>query len=108
MAMLFSNKKWMPAVLKPVPGSVRDPKVFRSFMYPLMKCVVIADRGSSPGSMEKSGAGYIMPLKSNSTVADYSLGIKKSFSFKGGGDQCLQEEDKRRNPVHVRRHNAQV
>ena len=87
MAMLFSHEKGMPAVLKPVPGSVRDPKVFRSLMkeYPLKKCVIIADRGSPPGTMKASGAGYIIPLKSSSTVADYSLEVEKSFSFNGRG-----------------------
>ena len=84
MAMLFSHEKRMPAVLKPIPGSVRDPKVFRSLMkeYPLKKCIIIADRGSSPGTMRASGAGYIIPLKSNSLV-DYSLEVEKSFSYNG-------------------------
>ena len=84
MAMLFSHEKRMPAVVKPIPGSVRDPKVFRSLMkeYPLKKCIIIADRGSSPGTMRASGAGYIIPLKSNSLV-DYSLEVEKSFSYNG-------------------------
>ena len=87
MAMLFSHERRMPAVLKPVPGSVRDPKVFRSLAkeYPLKKLIVIADRGSSPGTVKASGAGYIIPLKSNSTLIDYSLVVEKSFSFNGRG-----------------------
>ena len=87
MAMLFSCEKRMPAVLKPVPVSVRDPKVFRSLMkeYPLKKCIIIADRGSSPGTVKALGAGYIIPLKSNSLLADYSLEVEKSFSFNGRG-----------------------
>lgn len=87
MAMLFSHEKRMPAVLKPVPGSVRDPKVFRSLMkeYPLKKCIIIADRGSSPGTVKALGAGYIIPLRSNSLLADYSLEVDKSFSFNGRG-----------------------
>ena len=85
MAMLFSHERRMPAVLKPVPGSVRDPKVFRSLAkeYPLKKLIVIADRGSSPGTVKASGAGYIIPLKSNSTLIDYPLVVEKSFSFNG-------------------------
>ena len=87
MAMLFSHERRMPAVLKPVPGSLRDPKVFRSLAkeYPLKKLIVIADRGSSPGTVRASGAGYIIPLKSNSTLIDYSLVVEKSFSFNGRG-----------------------
>ena len=87
MAMLFSHEMRMPAILKPVPGSVRDPKVFRSLAkeYPLKKCIIIADRGSSPGTVKKSGAGYIIPLKSNSLLIDRSLKVEKSFSFNGRG-----------------------
>ena len=87
MAMLFSHERRMPAVLKPIPGSLRDPKVFRSLAeeYPLKKCIIIADRGSSPGTVKRSGAGYIIPLKSNSTLIDYSLKVEKSFSFNGRG-----------------------
>lgn len=87
MAMIFSHEKRMPVILKPIPGSVRDPKVFRSLMkeYPMKKCIIIADRGSPPGTMIKSGAGFIIPLKSNSTIADYSLAIEMSFPFNGRG-----------------------
>ena len=94
MAMFFSHERRMPAVLKPVPGSVRDPKVFRSLAkeYPLKKLIVIADRGSSPGTVKASGAGYIIPLKSNSLLIDYSLKVEKSFSFNGRGINASRKE----------------
>ena len=87
MAMFFSHEKRMPALLKPIPGSIRDPKVFRSLMqeYPLKKCIIIADRGSSPETLKESGAEYIIPLRNNSILIDYSLRIEKSFSFNGRG-----------------------
>lgn len=87
LAMVFSHEKRMPVVLKQIPGSVRDPKVFRSLMkeYPLKKCIIIADRGSPPGTMIPSGSGFIIPLKSNSSIADYSLGIHRSFTYNGRG-----------------------
>ena len=110
MAMLFSHERRMPAVLKPIPGSLRDPKVFRSLAkeYPLKKCIIIADRGSSPGTVRASGSGYIIPLKSNSTLIDYSLKVEKSFSFNGRGDKCLKEKNRGRFPVHVRGYDAQI
>ena len=96
MAMLFSHERRMPAVLKPVPGSVRDPKVFRSLgrEYPLKKFVIIADRGSTPGTMKSAGTGYIIPLKSDSTLIDYSLQIEKSFSFNDRGINASRKSTK--------------
>ena len=77
MAMFFFHEKRMLVVLKPIPGSIRDPKAFRSLMqeYPLKKCIIIADRSSSSKTLKESGAEYIIPLKNNSILKDYSLRI---------------------------------
>ncbi len=88
MVMLFSHEKRMPAVLKPVPGSLRDPKTFieAAKEYSMRRCVVIADRGSSPGTFLKiKGMDFIVPLKSNSKMIDYSLSIEKSFLYNDRG-----------------------
>ena len=94
MAMLFSHERRMPAVLKPVPGPVGDPKVFRSLAkeYHLKKLIVIADQGSTSGTVKASGAGYIIPLKSNSLLIDYSMKVEKSFSFNGGWINASRKE----------------
>lgn len=88
MVMLFSHSRKKPVLLKPVPGSLRDPKTFAAVAkdYSLRNCVIIADRGSSPGTFRKiKGMGFIVPLKSNSTITDYHLGIEKSFSYNNRG-----------------------
>ena len=94
IAMPFSQERSVPAVLKPVPGSLRDPKVFGSLgkEYPLGKFIVIADRGLSPCTVSETDAGYIIPLKSNSTQIDYSLKVEKSFSFNGRGINAFRKE----------------
>ena len=87
MVMFFSHEKRMPVILKPVPGSLRDPKTFLTAAreYSIKRCVVIADRGSSPGTFIKMGMDFIVPLKDNSRMIDYSLGIEKSFPYNGRG-----------------------
>ncbi len=88
MVMLFSHSMRKPVLLKPVPGSLRDPKAFAAVAkdYSLKNCVIIADRGSSPSTFRKiRGMGFIVPLRSDSKVIDYHLGIERSFSYNGRG-----------------------
>jgi transposase len=50
MVMFFSHEKRMPVILKPVTGSLRDPKTFLTAAkeYSIKRCVVIADRVPPP------------------------------------------------------------
>ena len=110
MAMLFSHERRMPAVLKPVPGSVRDPKVFRSLAkeYPLKKLIVIADRGSSPGTVKASG-GWIHHTPEVEFHADrLSPCGGEKLLLQWQADKCLQEKNGGRIPVHVRGYDSQI
>ena len=55
MVMFFSCEKRMPVILEPVTGSLRDPKTFLTAAteHSIRRCVVIADRSSSPRTFIK-------------------------------------------------------
>jgi hypothetical protein len=97
-ALLFSQQKKTPVMLKSIPGSVRDIKSLQAFLeeFPIEKCTLILDRGfASKPLMQKilaHGASFIQPLRRNSKLIEYSLAPKKVFVYRERGIRYAVKE----------------
>jgi transposase len=97
-ALLFSQKKKTPVMLKSMPGSVRDIKSLHTVMaeFPLEKCILILDKGfCSKKTMEDMlslGASFIQPLRRNSRLVDYSFVPKELFVYRERGIKYAVKE----------------
>lgn len=96
IAMLFSSDEKLPAMIKVIPGSVRDVKSFKKVLEEtsLKNIVIIIDRGmSSPDIITKNNdVSFIMPLKRNSKVIDYSMKLDKLLVYRERGIKCGKVE----------------
>jgi transposase len=90
-ALLFSQERRTPVMLKPMPGSTRDVKTLRGVIdeFQLRDCVIILDRGfyswNNIEAMLTIGASFIQPLRRNSKLIDYGLKPDKPFTYRGRG-----------------------
>lgn len=90
-ALLFSQEKRTPVMLKSMPGSIRDIKSLHHAMdeFPLKGCIMVFDRGFFSArtieDMLSSGISFIQPLKRGSKLVDYSLEPKESFVYRERG-----------------------
>lgn len=90
-ALLFSQEQKNPVMLKSMPGSIRDVKSLRHLMeeFPLKNCIVIMDRGfyskANIDTILSLNASFILPLKRNSKLIDYSLKPDKPFTYSDRG-----------------------
>lgn len=90
-ALLFSQERRTPVMLKPMPGSIRDVKTLREVIeeFQLRNCVIVLDRGfysrSNIEALLKLGAGFIQPLRRNSKFIDYGVKPDKPFTYRGRG-----------------------
>lgn len=95
VALLYSVNNQLPAMIKVLPGSVRDIKSFKKTLeeISLDGVTVVVDRGMAsydlvPVFKEKQ-MSFVLPLKRNFKVIDYSLELNEFFvyrkrSIKGG------------------------
>lgn len=92
--MLYSLDRREPVMLKPLPGSVRDIKAFKREIGLLRgrDIAFVLDRGLAGYKMARlldgEGFGYIMPLKRNFTIVDYSLKLREMFTYRKRGIRC--------------------
>lgn len=90
-ALLFSQERRTPVMLKPMPGSIRDVKTLRAVIdeFQLRDCVIILDRGfysrSNIEALQALGTSFIQPLRRNSKLIDYELRPDKPFTYRGRG-----------------------
>ncbi len=90
-AMAFSRNEFIPTVLKPLPGSVRDVKSLNSFLkeFDVRKSILVLDRGFfSYGNVERffsEGIDFIQPLSRVSKVIDYSVPLKSALTYRERG-----------------------
>ena len=90
-ALLFSQERRTPVMLKPLHGSTRDVKTLRGVIdeFQLRDCVIIMDRGfyskNNIEAMLTIGASFIQPLRRNSQLIDYGALPDKPFTYRGRG-----------------------
>jgi transposase len=94
LLLLYSLDLREPVMLKPLPGSIRDVKAVKREISLLegKNVVFVLDRGLASYEiaklLEESGHGYIMPLKRNFRIIDYSLELGEVFTYRGRGIRC--------------------
>jgi len=92
--MLYSLDRREPVMLKPLPGSVRDFKAFRReiSLFRGKSVVFVLDRGLASYEiarlLDRDGFGYVMPLKRNFKMVDYSLELGEMFTYRDRGIKC--------------------
>lgn len=90
-ALLFSQERRTPVMLKPLPGSTRDVKTLRAVIdeFQLRDCIIILDRGfysrTNIEAFLTLGASFIQPLRRNSKLIDYGTRPDKPFTYRGRG-----------------------
>ena len=78
LVMVFSLKERHPGFFRIVPGSIRDIKVLHKTIQEaeIKEAVIIADKGFYSNSnvefLQEHGLQYIIPLKRNTLLIDYS------------------------------------
>lgn len=96
--MLYSLDGKEPVMLKPLPGSVRDIKALKHEIRLLegRDIVFVLDRGLASYKIARlldgSGFGYMMPLKRNFRMVDYSLELGEMFTYRKRGIRCGMKE----------------
>ena len=91
MALFFDEKRKIPVMLKPMPGSIRDVKALRKAVEEayLPSCVVVMDRGFASYDvaelLQENKMRFILPLRRNFKAADYDLQLKDAFVFRKRG-----------------------
>ena len=94
-ALIFSGKRHMPVILEPIPGSVRDMKAYDSTVdqYDLKSCIIVADRGPASYDMSKrKGTFFIVAIKRNFRIIDYSMKLDRSFIYRDRGINSGKKE----------------
>ena len=87
LLFLFSLERETPAYFRILPGSINSVMSLRVTMEEsgASKIVMVADTGfyseKNLKGLEGMGISYIIPLKRNSRLIDYSLGWEKYFMF---------------------------
>ena len=90
-ALLFSQEKRTPVMLKSMPGSIRDVKSLRNVMeeFPMKNCIIILDRGffskSNIDVVLSLNASFIQPLRRNSKLIDYKIKPNRPFAYRERG-----------------------
>lgn len=82
---LYSSKSHLPTYFRLLPGNIREVKAFKNALLDvgLAKAVVIADKGfysqKNVALLRSEGLHFIMPLRRNHSLIDYSLISTNSF-----------------------------
>lgn len=91
IVMLFSVDKKLPVTIKVIPGSVRDIKSFRKTIeeMELKGVTVVVDRGMASinlvPELNDAGVSYVLPLKRNFKIIDYSMKLGNLFVYRERG-----------------------
>jgi len=97
-ALLFSQERKTPVMLKSMPGSIRDIKSLKAFMteFPLKDCILVLDRGFQSAPVEEDlvslDAKFVQPLRRNSKLIDYSLQTPTLFKYRDRGIKYGRKE----------------
>lgn len=89
--MLFSIDKQLPVFMKPLPGSVRDIKALKSVLDELKakNSILVLDRGFAsyylPELIKKNEMNFILPLRRNFKIINYSSKTKETFPYRKRG-----------------------
>lgn len=101
IALMFSEDKKLPTMLKPLPGSVKDIKSLKNVIeeFDLKKCVCVIDRGfadmnSLPNLFGEKEIGFIMPLRRNFSIIDYDIEFTGSFVYSNRGINWTKSKTK--------------
>lgn len=90
-ALFFAADKKLPVMLKPMPGSVRDIKALKAALaeFDISSSITILDRGFSsntiPELLREKNVKFIIPLKRNSRLINYTLKKNQSFIYRNRG-----------------------
>jgi len=90
-AMAFSRNDFIPTVLKPLPGSVRDVKSISSFLkeFDVSKSILVLDRGFfSFRNVEffiENDIEFIQPLSRALRIIDYSIPLDSFLTYRERG-----------------------
>jgi len=88
IALLYSVNKQLPAMIKVLPGSVRDIKSFKKTLeeVSLDGVTVVVDRGMASYNLipvfKEKHMSFVLPLKRNFKVIDYSMELNEFFVYR--------------------------
>jgi len=88
IALLYSVNKQLPAMIKVLPGSVRDIKSFKKTLeeVSLEGVTVVVDRGMASYDLipvfKEKHMSFVLPLKRNFKVIDYSMELNEFFVYR--------------------------
>ena len=90
MALIFDLDRYRPVFLKPLDGSVRDVKSLRKVLEEVdFNGILVLDRGFfSYDLAQLMPSKFIMPMRRNSSLADYSIKLNSSFVYRDRGILC--------------------
>lgn len=89
--MFFSIDKQLPAMIRPLHGSVRDIKAIKDILQDVnvKKATVVLDRGFAsyglPSLFALKDLNFILPLRRNFSTIRYDEPMKKSFTYRERG-----------------------
>lgn len=89
--MFFSIDKQLPAMIRPLHGSVRDIKAIKDILQDVnvKKATVVLDRGFAsyglPSLFALKDLNFILPLRRNFSTIRYGEPMKKSFTYRERG-----------------------
>ncbi len=89
--MFFSIDKQLPAMIRPLHGSVRDIKAIKDVLQDVnvKKATVVLDRGFAsyglPALLSLKNFSFILPLRRNFSAIRYDEPMKKSFTYRERG-----------------------
>lgn len=89
--MLYSFDKKEPVMLKPLQGSIKDIKALKHEigLFDGKDIIFVVDRGFASyelaKDMDKMKRSFIMPLKRNFNIINYSLKLDKMFAYRERG-----------------------
>ncbi len=88
-ALAFDLDQYRPVFLKPLEGSVRDVKSLRNVLDEIhFDGILVLDTGFSSQDLAeimRSDMKFIMPLRRNQDIIDYSMDLRSSFVYRDRG-----------------------
>ena len=89
MALAFDLDQYRPVFLKPLEGSIRDVKSLRNVLDEIhFNGILVLDTGFSSQDLAEimqSDMKFIMPLRRNQDMIDYSMDLNSSFVYRDRG-----------------------
>ncbi len=89
MALAFDLDQYRPVFLRPLEGSVRDVKSLRNVLDEIhFDGILVLDTGFSSQDLAeimRSDMKFVMPLRRNQDMIDYSMDLRSSFVYRDRG-----------------------